>query len=298
MSCVGCGEMVFAAEAVKLERGLWHTSCFACCACGTRLTLKTFVTSPFAGGDPNQIFCRRCAPVSKPSVDGEGVDFQRVKNRPRVSIVNEQVRGELAGKVSLSGFSSHIHVSGGGGGGGRRASKDVDAMQSGPLLAGPARAEVPQREEASPRMDLAAIRRKLRAASGQDDNAVASGSSSERRGDSSRDAVVFESPFRQMRKPNMPWAGPSGGRNRDALALLSADLIALREKPEQGDLAFTAGEGDVDEAFFAHRIVIAHRCPRLLERADSDGLITIEGCHPAVFRSFLNYVYGGAVRLR
>lgn len=307
MSCLACGETVFAAEAIRTEKGVWHTSCFTCCTCGVRLTLTTFLTSSFGGGSGHEIFCKRCAPMSKPTVDADAVDFQRVKNRPRVGVVNEQVRGELAGKVSLSGFSSHIHVSGAA----RRASRDLEGLQM-TASAGPLSSASGQRDDAlaagsfSPSRSLAGgvggssgavssgqpgsasdlerIRGRLRATAIQEEMTSA-GSHGEQ---------AFESPFQRMRRPQMPWSGPSGGRNRDALALLSADLIAMKERPEHSDLAFSVSDGDTKEAFFSHRIIVAHRCPLLLERVD-DGVITIENCHPSVFKGFLNYIYSGQV---
>lgn len=65
--------------------------------CGTKLNIKTYKTSPL----DDEIYCHKCVPMARPTVTSESVENQRVKNRPKVSLVNDQVRGELAGQKSM-----------------------------------------------------------------------------------------------------------------------------------------------------------------------------------------------------
>jgi hypothetical protein len=57
----------------------------------------------------------QCVPQHRPTLDAESVEYMRIKNRPKVGLINEQVRGELAGQKSNEttdsiAIASRIHA--------------------------------------------------------------------------------------------------------------------------------------------------------------------------------------------
>ncbi|XP_004364559.1 hypothetical protein CAOG_01691 [Capsaspora owczarzaki ATCC 30864] len=62
--------------------------------CSTKLTLNTYKL-PFEGAT---LYCAKCLPQDRPTITTDNVDFVNARERPKIGVVNEQVRGELAGQ--------------------------------------------------------------------------------------------------------------------------------------------------------------------------------------------------------
>lgn len=95
--CILCQKPVYAVEAVKVNEAVWHKGCFRCKECNVKLTLQNYKKVDKKSTD---IYCHKCVPVHRPTITADSVDQMRIKNRPRVGLVNDQVRGELAGQKS------------------------------------------------------------------------------------------------------------------------------------------------------------------------------------------------------
>merc|ERR1712093_923115 len=90
-------------ESVQVNENRWHKICFKCVTCKVQLNVKTFFYRE--GG----AYCEKCgsARFDKNAQTAETMETKNVKEKPKVSLVNElatdvnmvneQVRGELAG---------------------------------------------------------------------------------------------------------------------------------------------------------------------------------------------------------
>jgi len=104
--CDKCGKSIYPNDPQLGDGGKkWHKQCFKCSVCNTLLVLRN---AQIVGG---VIYCDKDKPTAKPTAMTETLETQNIKNKPKISTVNQQVRGELAGQKSQEGLDS-IHVGG------------------------------------------------------------------------------------------------------------------------------------------------------------------------------------------
>ncbi|KJE90367.1 hypothetical protein CAOG_009454 [Capsaspora owczarzaki ATCC 30864] len=94
LPCVTCGKTAYPLESFCIRNNNWHKTCFQCSICSTKLTLNTYKL-PFEGAT---LYCAKCLPQDRPTITTDNVDFVNARERPKIGVVNEQVRGELAGQ--------------------------------------------------------------------------------------------------------------------------------------------------------------------------------------------------------
>jgi len=103
--CVKCSRTAYPLESMQSGDDRWHKTCFKCVKCNVGLSLKTFHKRE------GQAYCEGCgsARFDKNAQAAETMETVNVKQGPKVGVVNEQVRGELAGQKSNEGTDSkHI----------------------------------------------------------------------------------------------------------------------------------------------------------------------------------------------
>lgn len=107
-TCLRCNETVYQVDRVGPLKDFtfFHSGCFKCAVCGTKLTLKTYYNNQHRQED-KEVYCNSHVPKIGPGhLDGSAVGIRSALNVPKsANFVNEQIRGPGRG-------------SGGGGGGG------------------------------------------------------------------------------------------------------------------------------------------------------------------------------------
>ena len=78
----------------------FHTGCFRCVICGSKLTLKTYYNNQHSSED-KEVYCSQHVPKIGPGkFDGESIGIKAAINAPKSStFVNEQIRP--GGKASI-----------------------------------------------------------------------------------------------------------------------------------------------------------------------------------------------------
>ncbi|XP_055379463.1 hillarin isoform X2 [Condylostylus longicornis] len=113
--CLRCNEIVYQVDRVGPLKDFtfFHSGCFKCVHCGTKLTLKTYYNNQHRQED-KEVYCSSHVPKSGPGhLDQTSVGIRQALNVPRSSkYVNEQIRGsrtEIDGQPRQStpnGYSS------------------------------------------------------------------------------------------------------------------------------------------------------------------------------------------------
>ncbi|XP_049963095.1 hillarin [Schistocerca serialis cubense] len=115
-TCLRCGQTVYQVDRVGPLKDFtfFHSGCFKCAACGTKLTLKTYYNNQHRQED-KEVYCSSHVPKIGPGhLDGSAVGIRSALNVPKSStFVNEQIRG-----------------------GGRGGTFDADALSIRPYLNG------------------------------------------------------------------------------------------------------------------------------------------------------------------
>ncbi|KAF2359784.1 Zinc finger LIM-type [Trinorchestia longiramus] len=112
--CQRCGRTVYQVDRIGPLKDFtfYHTNCFKCAECGSKLTLKTYCNNQ-NDQDDKEVYCSSHVPKIGPGhVDGDAVQIRSALNVPRSSnYTNDQIRG----KPSLEGEpgvrSPHRHGS-------------------------------------------------------------------------------------------------------------------------------------------------------------------------------------------
>ncbi|ELR23866.1 LIM domain containing protein [Acanthamoeba castellanii str. Neff] len=103
--CVRCQKTAYPLESVQVNENRWHKICFKCVTCKVQLNVKTFFYRE--GG----AYCEKCgsARFDKNAQTAETMETKNVKEKPKVSLVNEQFKGELVGQKSSEDATS-LHI--------------------------------------------------------------------------------------------------------------------------------------------------------------------------------------------
>ncbi|KAJ1524401.1 hypothetical protein ONE63_010901 [Megalurothrips usitatus] len=142
-TCLRCGQTVYQVDRVGPLKDFtfFHSGCFKCVVCGTKLTLKTYYNNQHRGDD-QEVYCRSHVPTTGPGhLDGSSVVIRSALNVPRSSnFVNEQIRGSGKGTFDAEALNIRPHLNnnnnhsmgsgemGGGGGGYQYGRFDASAL--------------------------------------------------------------------------------------------------------------------------------------------------------------------------
>lgn len=102
-TCLRCNETVYQVDRVGPLKDFtfFHSGCFKCAVCGTKLTLKTYYNNQHRQED-KEVYCSSHVPKIGPGhLDGSSVGIRSALNVPKSSnFVNEQIRGPSEGKTT------------------------------------------------------------------------------------------------------------------------------------------------------------------------------------------------------
>lgn len=106
-TCLRCNETVYQVDRVGPLKDFtfFHTGCFKCAVCGSKLTLKTYYNNQHRQED-KEVYCNSHVPKIGPGhLDGSSVVIRSALNVPKSSsFVNEQIRGPTGrGSVESDG---------------------------------------------------------------------------------------------------------------------------------------------------------------------------------------------------
>lgn len=94
--CLRCNETVYQVDRVGPLKDFtfFHSGCFKCAVCGTKLTLKTYYNNQHRQED-KEVYCNSHVPKIGPGhLDGSSVGIRSALNVPKsTNFVNEQIRG-------------------------------------------------------------------------------------------------------------------------------------------------------------------------------------------------------------
>jgi len=115
-TCLRCQQTVYQVDRVGplKDFSFFHSGCFKCAACGTKLTLKTYLNNQNSQDD-KEVYCSSHVPKSGPGhLDGQAVGIRSALNVPRSSpVVNEQIRGSgRAGTFDAEALNIRPHLNG------------------------------------------------------------------------------------------------------------------------------------------------------------------------------------------
>ncbi|KAJ8882692.1 hypothetical protein PR048_014504 [Dryococelus australis] len=95
-TCLRCCQTVYQVDRVGPLKDFtfFHSGCFKCAVCGTKLTLKTYYNNQHRQEDKD-VYCSSHVPKIGPGhLDGSAVGIRSALNVPRsANVVNEQIRG-------------------------------------------------------------------------------------------------------------------------------------------------------------------------------------------------------------
>ncbi|KOB71258.1 Kyphoscoliosis peptidase [Operophtera brumata] len=96
ITCFRCNEIVYQVDRVGPLKDFtfFHSGCFKCANCGTKLTLKTYYNNQHWTED-KEVYCSSHVPKIGPGhLDNSSVGIRSALNVPRsTNYVNEQIRG-------------------------------------------------------------------------------------------------------------------------------------------------------------------------------------------------------------
>lgn len=114
-TCFRCGQTVYQVDRVGPLKDFtfFHSGCFKCYVCGTKLTLKTYFNNQH-DQDDKEVYCNSHVPKIGPGhLDGSSVGIRSALNVPRSSnIVNEQIRGSGRGTFDAEALNIRSHLNG------------------------------------------------------------------------------------------------------------------------------------------------------------------------------------------
>ncbi|CAH0552085.1 unnamed protein product [Brassicogethes aeneus] len=114
-TCLRCNETVYQVDRVGPLKDFtfYHSGCFKCAACGTKLTLKTYFNNQHRQED-KEVYCNSHVPKIGPGqIDGSSVGIRSALNVPKSSnFVNEQIRGIGRPGFEAEGLQIRTHLNG------------------------------------------------------------------------------------------------------------------------------------------------------------------------------------------
>lgn len=112
-NCLRCGKMVYPTDKIGplKDYTFFHSGCFRCVVCGSKLTLKTYYNNQFSADD-KEVYCSQHVPkIGAGRIDKDSVEIKAALNVPKVSIgINEQIRpgGKSSFDAEALAIKSHI----------------------------------------------------------------------------------------------------------------------------------------------------------------------------------------------
>ncbi|XP_070490202.1 hillarin [Chironomus tepperi] len=95
-TCLRCSETVYQVDRIGPLKDFtfYHTGCFKCKACGSKLTLKTYFNNQLNSED-KEVYCSSHVPKSGPGhFDQNSVGIRQALNVPKsTNLINDQIRG-------------------------------------------------------------------------------------------------------------------------------------------------------------------------------------------------------------
>lgn len=114
-TCFRCGQTVYQVDRVGPLKDFtfFHSGCFKCFVCGTKLTLKTYFNNQHSQED-KEVYCSSHVPKIGPGhLDGSSVGIRSALNVPKSgNIVNEQIRGSGKGTFDAEALNIRSHLNG------------------------------------------------------------------------------------------------------------------------------------------------------------------------------------------
>nr|XP_023021280.1 hillarin-like isoform X1 [Leptinotarsa decemlineata]XP_023021281.1 hillarin-like isoform X2 [Leptinotarsa decemlineata] len=114
-TCLRCNETVYQVDRVGPLKDFtfFHSGCFKCAVCGTKLTLKTYYNNQHRQED-KEVYCNSHVPKIGPGhLDGSSFGIRSALNVPKTSnIVNEQIRGPSRGGLEGEVLNIRTHMNG------------------------------------------------------------------------------------------------------------------------------------------------------------------------------------------
>jgi len=110
-NCLRCGKTVYPTDKIGPLKDFtfFHSGCFRCVECSSKLTLKTYYNNQHSQGD-KEVYCSQHVPKIGPGkFDGESIGIKVALNAPKSSTcINEQIRP--GGKASIDADSLGIRA--------------------------------------------------------------------------------------------------------------------------------------------------------------------------------------------
>ncbi|XP_022911836.1 hillarin [Onthophagus taurus] len=113
-TCLRCNDTVYQVDRVGplKDFSFFHSGCFKCATCGTKLTLKTYYNNQHRQED-KEVYCSSHVPKIGPGhLDGSSVGIRSALNVPKSSFVNEQIRGPGRGSFDGEPINVKTHING------------------------------------------------------------------------------------------------------------------------------------------------------------------------------------------
>ncbi|XP_077299802.1 peptidase hillarin [Arctopsyche grandis] len=105
-TCLRCAEVVYQVDRVGplKDFSFFHSGCFKCAVCGTKLTLKTYYNNQHRQEDKEVYCCSHVPRIGPGHLDNSSVGIRSALNVPRsANFVNEQIRGHSRGSLEAEG---------------------------------------------------------------------------------------------------------------------------------------------------------------------------------------------------
>ncbi|XP_040568871.1 hillarin [Lepeophtheirus salmonis] len=109
-ACLRCGKIVYPTDKIGplKDYAFFHSGCFRCIECGSKLTLKTYFNNQHCQDD-KEVYCSTHVPKIGPGkFDGESMGIKTALNVPKSHTVNEQIRP--GGKATFDAESLAIKI--------------------------------------------------------------------------------------------------------------------------------------------------------------------------------------------
>lgn len=114
-TCLRCNQIVYQVDRVGPLKDFtfFHSGCFKCSVCGTKLTLKTYYNNQHSQED-KEVYCSSHVPKIGPGhLDGSSVGIRSALNVPKsTTFVNEQIRGYGKGTFDAEALNIKAHLNG------------------------------------------------------------------------------------------------------------------------------------------------------------------------------------------
>jgi hypothetical protein len=114
-TCFRCSQTVYQVDRVGPLKDFtfFHSGCFKCAVCGTKLTLKTYYNNQHRQEDKEVYCCSHVPKIGPGHLDGSAVGIRSALNVPRsANFVNEQIRGSGKGTFDAEALNIRPHLNG------------------------------------------------------------------------------------------------------------------------------------------------------------------------------------------